>query len=1043
MPRISVHFDILRKFKRFIWLDFFARLLLLLGFAALLWISMAWIESYVYFPVFFRQSFFAVFSGSAIVYLLYFSFKALYTIRKISDDKGSLVILDRIRNSGLYTSDVFFSYFQLRMLKDSFLAQEAVNQKENSILEAKLIERLRLPLKRFIPMFFYVSTAASILLFLPGMNRLSGSSGRLLHFNRIFTNTQLLRLYILNPDLKVRSGETFQLIVKLEMDFRSDYLVLNYKGQQIRMLPNQQREVYSCTLVPDASDSHFCISYPGYLSDGFSFEFIQHAEITSVAITVTPPKYTLNEEEHFLGARDLNVVRGSRVSIEVAHNGITPLLAEASSDIKLLFETTITRISFTALQSDIVFFYPKLSSFGLDTLKIPIFVNSDLPPALGVSEAHDLDSDDYSYGIQGSDDYGLRSLWIEFMYPGDNIIKKIQLPVEGNPLFFSYELPREMFSEWPYRFVFVLADNCSPVSNITRSQEFDNPYVRLFDLAPSIIQSDSMFSSLGEKSEAFKKQLELIRESAPGSQNADWAKKDDISRARESYEKMLQEVSKILQGGLKMLNEDLTKAPTEPEREVLRDLLEDLSKLNNETPQELKTTKDLLEFLKSMELKNEQTKSDLKMAESLLQKELLKQLKEALFNKTDDLKQRNDSLLGSKEGIGSLKLEDLKKLTEELQKGITALQKTGKLDSLSKKAEELSKEVKDNFSESKGKKTGEQQKNLQKNSENLEKMKEMFGKSEDEKEQTSISEENLKKFIYDLTDLSKTSTELVNPFNTSGPNSALDKYRTLKDVSQGFNKLSDSIDAMFKDEAMVLFYVQRKSRVIMDVLQQLTTIANPRITIQSAVYSMNELSLILMDILDQLQQDDNSCSMSGGSCKKKKKPKSGSEGKKMSEEQGKLSEKMKEAKSGQQSMGNKAVFELMNQQYAIRQALQAMLQALQNEGGSKPLNKMGDDLAKEMSELEKNILSRKVDQAKLLEQSHRIETRLLDFEKAVRQKEELSDQRLSKEGKNQKSGNKNEKNLYKDKNKFKFDAEQLQRQSIRLQPFYSTKVIVN
>jgi hypothetical protein len=142
-------------------------------------------------------------------------------------------------------------------------------------------------------------------------------------------------------------------------------------------------------------------------------------------------------------------------------------------------------------------------------------------------------------------------------------------------------------------------------------------------------------------------------------------------------------------------------------------------------------------------------------------------------------------------------------------------------------------------------------------------------------------------------------------------------------------------------------------------------------------------------------------------------------------------------------MGNKAVFELMNQQYAIRQALQAMLQALQNEGGSKPLNKMGDDLAKEMSELEKNILSRKVDQAKLLEQSHRIETRLLDFEKAVRQKEELSDQRLSKEGKNQKSGNKNEKNLYKDKNKFKFDAEQLQRQSIRLQPFYSTKVIVN
>lgn len=1035
--------QIARKLKRFIWLNLLTNILLIFGASALLWVLLAWAESIIFFEISVRRVLFIIFSVGFLIFLTLSLIYTVHLLRKVNDSDGSLETLKRMQRRGIFTPDIFFSYFQLQSMLESDLAMAAKIQKEEVIHQANILESIYLPLKKFIPIAFYILTGVSLFLFVPAVNKLTSSSSRLLHFNTPYSNIQTLNIEILNPDLLVKNGEAFQLLVRMNMDFHTDYLLLNYGDQVIRMQAHGQKDVFSAVFVPESNLPEFRISYPGYVSESFTLSFVLSAEITGIYITVRPPKYSGLEEEHFSNARDLSVAEGSDINLKIEHNNICKLRFSAKNQCKMTSVSGSLTIDLKAIKDDIVLIFPEHTGFGLDTLKIPIFINHDLYPSISVLESGPDSEALYSYSIQASDDYGMNSFWIEFYYPSEKIVQKVPLSFSGNPFYELYTLSPDFMKDLPYSFSFCIRDNCAFQTHVTKSQVFRNPYHNFFELAPLISRNDSLFSSLKHQSDEFKKQIDQIQQSATNSQNSEWSKKEDISRAQEMYKEMLQELSKMLQDGLKLLKEDLSKPPDKPEREVLRDLLDDIMKMKPENPVELKTTKELLDFLKKMLEKNEQVKMDMKMAESLLTKSLNDQLKEAMLKKVEDLKVKNDSLLAPGKNVENEVLKKLAEGAEDLEKSSEELQKSDNLKNLSEEVKQKSREIKDNYKRAEGSEQKQKKEKISENSDKLSQMMDMLSENQDENEKT-ISEEQLKKHIADIVDLSQSAGSLVNPFRSAvSKNNALDRYTSLREISAGFNKLSDSIDAMFMSEPMVLFYVKRKSQQIKDVLKDLTTDGNRGVTVQSAVYPMNELSLILMDILEQLQQSSNSNSMTGGSCKKKSKPSSSSQGKKISEQQQKMSEKMKEGKQGEKQTGNKELYQLMTQQAAIRQALQAMLQAMEGEEGTKPLNKLGDEIAREMAELEKNILSKKKENAKLLEQSRRIETRLLDFEKAVKQKEELSEERISREGKSQKSSNKISNNLYNDKNGSKFDAEQLQKKMIRLKPFYSTKLIVN
>ena len=177
---------------------------------------------------------------------------------------------------------------------------------------------------------------------------------------------------------------------------------------------------------------------------------------------------------------------------------------------------------------------------------------------------------------------------------------------------------------------------------------------------------------------------------------------------------------------------------------------------------------------------------------------------------------------------------------------------------------------------------------------------------------------------------------------------------------------------------------------------------------QYVMTSFNNLALLLDEALQQMQQKkaqkqpgSGNCEKPGGSGNPSPSPKAG-DMKKMQQALGKKLEQMKEqmgkgankGEVGKQKPGgmSKELAQMAAQQAALRKMAQEKAKQL-NEDGSGKGNQMGD-IAKEIEEIERDLVNRQVDQATLQRQQDLI-TRLLEAENAERirgEKEERTSQ---------------------------------------------------
>lgn len=177
---------------------------------------------------------------------------------------------------------------------------------------------------------------------------------------------------------------------------------------------------------------------------------------------------------------------------------------------------------------------------------------------------------------------------------------------------------------------------------------------------------------------------------------------------------------------------------------------------------------------------------------------------------------------------------------------------------------------------------------------------------------------------------------------------------------------------------------------------------------QYVMTSFNNLALLLDEALQQMQQKEaqkqpgsGNCEKPGGSGNPSPSRKAG-DMKKMQQALGKKLEQMKEqmgkgankGEVGKQKPGgmSKELAQMAAQQAALRKMAQEKAKQL-NEDGSGKGNQMGD-IAKEMEEIERDLVNRQVDQATLQRQQDLI-TRLLEAENAERirgEKEERTSQ---------------------------------------------------
>ncbi len=557
--------------------------------------------------------------------------------------------------------------------------------------------------------------------------------------------------------------------------------------------------------------------------------------------------------------------------------------------------------------------------------------------------------------------------------------------------------------------------------------------------------SDQLKAQLSEsikELDNLNKQIENTRLNLFEKKELSWADKkqlEELIKKEEGLKKQMEDMQKLKEE-IKELEEMLKKnmSPELIEKlKQLEDLFNDL--FDKELQEELEKLKEELkkenldEFLERMKEENNDLKNDLEQSLELYKQMEVEQLMEKTIEDMENLSKKEDNLSKETANKKNTKQEGIKK-QEDIQENFSELMENlEKAEKLNSELEEpFNMDVDDSSADEINQQMDEAQENLEKNKKNKasenqknagKKMKEMadalsamMNAAMEERMGEDIDQ--IRNMLDNLLDLSFAQESLMKELTRITKNDPKNSVirDTQKNIKDDFVIINDSLMAMSKRQVAIQPFVVKESGKINEHIDkalqnmQEQNMGQAAAQQQYAMTSMNNLSLMLAESLEQMEQSMQMSGNNKGSknCKSPGKGKSPSMSEIMKQQQG-LNQGMKGKmkKNGLNGKGglNKKSEELARMaavQGEIRRMLQEVIDELESQGGNgSSLNKVVD----EMKKTEDDIVNRRVTQETYNRQKN-IETRLLKSDKAMQQREKEK-KRESKEGKNRNSGNQN------------------------------------
>jgi hypothetical protein len=509
---------------------------------------------------------------------------------------------------------------------------------------------------------------------------------------------------------------------------------------------------------------------------------------------------------------------------------------------------------------------------------------------------------------------------------------------------------------------------------------------------------------------------------------------NELSKELMEKQKLLEELfDKIMDEEMKKLYEELQELMDELDKDKVQEKLEEMKWEQEDVEKSLDES---LELFKQFEF--EQKIED--MADKL---EELAEKQDKLSEETKDKKEDSEELKEKQDKLNE-EFEDIKEDMEKLDEMNEDLDKKHDLDEAKEDMEEIEQkmdESSEELSESKEKKASEKQKSAaEQMKESAAAMKAMMKKQQAEQASEDMQAlrmllENLITFSFDQ----EIVMEGLKPLSKKDPK-YVDLGREQRKLKDDAKIIEDSLVALSKRQAMIANIVGDEIRdmkrgiakSIENIKERQTRKASA--DQQGTMTAANNLALLLDEALQQMQQQAASKMPGTGQCEKPggagKKPSSGKPSQSLSQmrkDMQKQLEKMKDAlgkgkkpgdkpgdkgnkgdKPGQGAGGtggmpsnSEELAKLAAQQAAIRKQIQQLSQDL-NKDGSGNGNGL-KQIAKDMEKLEEDIVNKRFTSESLNRQKE-IVTRLLEHEKAERQKE-FDNKRKSEKVKNQEYSN--------------------------------------
>ena len=899
---------------------------------------------------------------------------------------------------------------------------------------------------------------------------LTDSYARIVNHSKFYESKMPFHYNFVNNELKAKQNESFKLEVEVQGSSVPKNVFLILKNNRIQMRSNKTNK-YSYNFENISQDTDFQLYASGYYSDYFTIKMIPTPSIVDFEIELDYPKYISRKNEVVSNIGNIEVPEGTDITwkFKSKNTEIICMKFENEKIQKRAEDVTVFKRKMVSDGDYIVTTTNKDS--GIDSLSYYAGIIYDMYPEITIENSYDSISSQYIFEGIIEDDYAVSKLEFKLEFEESDSVYAKNIDVNGlssEVFYFSYDF-ESIASSQSVNYYFEVWDNDGVNGKkSTKSKIFSFIPKERKDLVSEKKTTDSKInSSLKnsiEISKSLQKDMEELNKSLIEKEKLSWNEKQKLksllekgqklkkyiketkdksaesiriqkklnTNSLEKSEKLKKLMDKVMSKDVEILVSEIEKLLKEENKEKLKKLLENLDKNNNNIERELERE---LELFKSLEFEQ-------KLEESINHLLDIKDKQGELKNSTENNTKSSDSLAKDQQEI----LEEMKKA----RKDISDLKEKNEL--LDEKHQLPNTENDENNAE-KGMseseqflKKGNEKKSKKKQEEALDKLNSLIEKLETVQESCSSNSnqenlESLRQILENLIKLSFNQEELINKTKIISKNSSefIDMVRNQKKLSDDAKIIEDSLFALSKRVIEIESIVNQEITLIKNGMVSSTNELENRNTgeaikrQQFIMTSVNNLSLLLSEMLEQMQKDLANQTPGQKQCNKPGKGKPSLSELKRAQE--KLSKEMGSKKGKKSGSGNKnaqEIMELTKRQEEIRKRLEE----LRGEIGGVEEKKILDKILEEMEKNEIDIIKENID-AESLKRQKIIFTRLLELENAKKEQGE-EERKEAIEWIIREKGYNNQLEKIK-KNKQKQD-ELLRQAPVELTPFYKQKV---
>ncbi len=1049
------------------------------AFLLVLYIVIVVLEYFGYFSVSVRTFLFWFFIVAMTFIVTYFVAIPLLKMfrlgKRISFQTAATIIGDHFPE----VNDKLLNLLQLQEMDssaDNELLQASIEQKTKQLSPIPFVNAidLRGNVKYVkyvaIPLLFIVVS----LIVAPSF--ITEPSKRIIDHGTFYERPAPFSFILGNKDLTAFQQDDFLVTVSVEGNEipESVTIILNGNNYRMKKIDNTH---YSYLIKNINHSQDFQFQAVGVLSRPYTIDVIPRPAVLNFQVRLSYPAYTGLESESLMNVGDITVPKGTQIEWSFQTKDADSLFFINNNLTKALFLKNNGRVKtgVRAMQSFSYSFFANNTKIVSDTLSYSVSVVEDAFPMIAVMQVKDsLMPDRHFFKGQIKDDYGFSKLNFVMVRTNqvDSSSKTEVIPVAitsnaSQEFFYSFDFSQIALNPGDHlNYYFEVWDNDAVNgAKSSKSQSFEIQVPTEEEIDKILNQSSS---EIGKQAELSISDLRKIQEEINemmrhlvDKKELNWQDKqqlEELKKKQEEVKNQLQQMRQQMKEDQRLeqkyrdQSEQLLEKQKELDRlfdevltEEMKEMMKEMERLMNEMDK-----KKVQEELENLKLKNEDLEKQLDQNIELMKRLEIEKKVEQAVKKADELAEKQEKL-AEKHDDNQSKLKEQQKLSEDfkqLQKDIEQIQKDYKNleqpadfkadQELQQKIQNEQKDSENKLSKGKEKDASKSQKEA---ANDLKKLSEQLAEAQTDLEQEDLAEdsEQIRRILKNLVQLSFNQESLIskiNAINIQDP-----KYQTViaeqNLLKEDFRNVEDSLRAIAKRQVAVASVVNKElasinsnvAKSLAGLLQYNQSIYNnfrnttSSRSMQYAMTSLNNLSLVLAESLDQLQNQmrQNQQQKKSGSCKKpgmKMKTNCSNPGKnpspkslrQMQEELNKQMQSLKKElekqgkkSDGRSKIGNKNSMssefaKMAAQQEQIRRMMQQYGQELKEQsGGNSKLSKEIEDIMRQMEQTETDLVNKTITN-QTLNRQQQIMTRLLQHEKAEMQREK-EERRESTEGK--------------------------------------------